>query len=336
MAGNGGSVEEDAAGRSWAGSVEAGADLLTDTGISASALLRYVEGEIYSLPQAFDVRNTLTVLLTGSRATGTYNPTSDVDVDVLCPREVWERLHRAALDAGIVKTPKSFFCVLEGGDWSRYFGPVVGRPHFSVTAFEDVEEQFRQYDDVACWIWTNAKILTDLEGRFRRLLNGFRGYPRDVLITKLKYRWLRVAHWIVDGYPYHHSGPGDALAGATAALNAVNDLLRVFFLVEGQPFPYPSKLMAVAVRTPVGREFIGLLQGIVDRVTGTEPYQGQVLGRLDQAVEILSGDDEATGFPELERACEAAMIERGVERRWLDSGYRNIDELLSGALGPIP
>ncbi len=307
------------------------------TDIPAEALRRYIEEQIYSLPGVDDPAEAFTLLLTGSRATGTHTDRSDVDLEVLCPQPIYEAVHRAAFDAGIISTPKSFFVTAPETDWERYYGPDVGRPHFSVTSLEHVERHFRQYEDVWLWIWTSAQVIADPGGQFERIRRGFSGYPPEVLIRKIKYRWLLGCYWGIEVYPHHHASAGGALlTAATSLLNAVNEYLRVFFLVDDRPFPYIEKLMPLAAATTLGSEFVPVLQRYVDLVVGRADGGENPWTRLDQVFTHLFCDDLSEEARRLTTACGERMIAAGVDPDWVDADYANIDELLLGELGPAP
>jgi hypothetical protein len=49
--------------------------------------------------------------------------------------------------------------------------------------------EFRDYEDVPLWIWTNAKVIADPHRQFRNIVGTFKGYQKPVLIRKIKYRW---------------------------------------------------------------------------------------------------------------------------------------------------
>ncbi|HIJ64417.1 MAG TPA: hypothetical protein HPP77_00595 [Candidatus Hydrogenedentes bacterium] len=307
-----------------------------ETGIKQDALERYVEDQVYSLPGIECHRDAFTVLLTGSRATGFHNPRSDVDIDVLCPQHMYEAVHRSAMEAGIISTPKSFFVVAPDKGWEQYFGAEIGRPHFSLTCLDHVASHFRAYSDVWIWVWTHAKAVRDPGGQFQRMVDAYKGYPKDVLVGKIKYRWLLAGYWAVELFPYHHSrADADLLPASAAILNAVNEFLRVFSLVEGKPFPYTEKLLHHAQSTELGREFLPMLQNAVDLVVGNAAPHTQVWDRLDAAAAaLIDGDNEAVA--RFEAVCGEKMVQAGVEPRWVKDDFRNIDELLLGELGPIP
>ena len=125
---------------------------IVSSGISADALRRYIEEQIFSLPGTEQPREKFSILLTGSRATGTYSAQSDVDIEVLCPRLIYESVQRELLAAGRTKSIHTYFDVLSDDNWERYFGKQCSRPNFSITTIEEVAQQLQEYDDINIWI----------------------------------------------------------------------------------------------------------------------------------------------------------------------------------------
>jgi hypothetical protein len=309
---------------------------LDNIGLDPAALYRFLEEQVYSLPGTDRHREEFSVLLTGSRATAMFSDGSDVDVDVVCPREVYNAVHRASREAGIANAEKSFFCFPRGGDPQRYFGEDKGYPHYSLTPLDTVERHFRDYEDVQLWVWTNAKVISDPGKQFGRLVRAFTGYPRDVLMRKLKYRWLRSEYAAIDVFPNHPSGDEDLLPAMGALSDAIADLLRLFFLVEGKPFPYTEKLMRYAPTTALGRKWGPSLQRLVALAVGKVEPESDPWTRLDRARELLICEDTSEEARQLWEDCSQAMLAAGVEPEWVEADYHNIDELLNGELGPAP
>jgi hypothetical protein len=121
--------------------------LVSDIGIPLDAVWRYVEEQIFTLPGVSRPGEDLTILLTGSRATGSYTPQSDVDIDVVCPFSVYESIQNASLAEGRITSIHQSFYILRCEDWQQYFGDQVGRPHFSLTPIDEVKSHFREYND---------------------------------------------------------------------------------------------------------------------------------------------------------------------------------------------
>ncbi len=309
-----------------------------ESGIDEYALRRYMEEQIYSLPGTDRHRDVFTVLLTGSRAMGKHTPDSDVDIDVLCPQEVYVPLQRACREAGITRSRESFWCPLsikEEETWRRHFGGDAV-PHFCVNTLESVERQFAQCDDVAMWIWSNACVIADPNRQFQRTLEGFSGYPAEVLIRKIKYHWLMCWYWGIEVYPFHHDSDGDLVTAASAVLNATLEMMRVFFLVEGRPYPYTEKLPHFVRTTRLGARFAPFLEKLTSIVLGKSERRSSAWDRLDMASGLLLDGVSNPETVELEEETTRAIIEAGVEKEWMDDYFANMDELLLGKLGPVP
>ena len=102
---------------------------IPDSGIPAEALGSYIEEQIFTLPGVADPRRELTILLTGRRATGTHTPRSDVDIEVLCGREVYTSIQQAMLAQGRIRTSGASFYVLQGDEYVPVSdGPVLSPP----------------------------------------------------------------------------------------------------------------------------------------------------------------------------------------------------------------
>jgi hypothetical protein len=128
----------------------------------------------------------------------------------------------------------------------------------------------------------------------------------------------------------------ELLPACMAVVNAVNELHRLFFLVEGRPFPYIEKLARLARTTRLGEQFCPMLQRIVDLAVGAGQHEPDAWQRLDTAIHLLCFSDQSEDCRNLEQACAQAMVAAGVEPNWVQADFANIDELLSGELGPLP
>lgn len=305
-------------------------------GLPDGALEAYIAEQIFTLPGVTGHEEALSVVLTGSRAIGQHTAGSDVDLEVVCAAEVSDCIQRALLSEGRVTAVTQTLHLAPESGWQRYFGESPGRPHFSIISLEEMKRHFREFDDVRIWIWTNSVILHDSANRVGAVLDAWKGYPRDVLVKKIKYRWTLASYWAIEVYPHHHSCDEDMPAASTALLNAVGELLKFFFLVEGKPFPYTERLFRYADRTRLGREFSDFLLRIAALATGAVWENRGVWARLDEAFRLLCITDESPECRRLEEAAAEAMSQAGVEPEWIAADFANIDELLSGRLGPVP
>jgi hypothetical protein len=310
---------------------------LDQSGIDPNALQRFVDEQVYTLPGIDNHRDVLSILLTGSRAFGGFRPTSDVDLDIVCPLTTYTSLQRAAYEAGLIKSRESFgWWVQRDDDWHSYYGKEVGRPHFSLTPMETVENQFASFEDVPIWVWTNARIIADPGGQFHRILDSFHGYPKDVLVRKLKYHYLLAWYYAIDVFPHNHLSDDELLPAATALLNTVDELIRVFFLVDGGSYPYAEKLTQFVGTTRLGRESWPLLRDVVDLVVGNSETDVPPWQRMQKAFDRLCSWE---GNPELERLetlWDRSLVQAGVEPEWVEHCFDNIGELFDGLHGPPP
>ena len=306
------------------------------SGIPAERLQRYVDEQIFTMPGADAPRDSFSVVLTGSRATGTHAAESDIDIEVLCPRDVYDRVQHAAFEKGLTSAPWKNLYMLVADDWMEYFGPGVARPHYTLNSLEEVERQFAAYDDVWLWVWTNAKVIHDPHGQFSRICDSFAAYPQEILIRKLTYRWMLALYWSIEQSPHHRSGEDELLPSAAAVLNGVNDYLRFFFLVDGRPFPYAKRLAKFAPGTSLGAKFMPFFNRVVDLVVGRAWTEHDAWVRLDEAKRLISDGDTSPDIAHLEMAGLQAMRDAGVDPQWLENHFNNMDQLLTGALGPVP
>ena len=79
-----------------------------------------------------------------------------------------------------------------------------------------------------------------------------------------------------------------------------------------------------------------MLERVVDLVIGKAERQLTPDERIDLAYHYLGCEDGGEESQRLEEHCARAMIEAGVDPRWVKADYGNLDELLSGSLGPAP
>ena len=312
---------------------------LEGTGIDPAALEKYIQERIYTLPGVRRHDPAFSILLTGSRATGTHGPNSDVDLDVVCPKDVYQRVIQESIKSGIIRGRGDLF-ILRDDDWATYFGPEWGRPHFCLVPLERLRQQLEQHEDVLLWIYSHARVLKDPGAQVKELMRHFGSYPRDVLTRKIKHRWLMAAYWEVECFPHHHgqheSQEDEFLAGAAAVVNAANELLRLCFLVEGKPFPYTEKLLPHARHTGLGREICPVLERSIALTVGAAQPELAAWARLDLAADMLMASDTSEDCRTLETACAKAMIAAGVDEEWVEADFANLEELLSGELGPLP
>lgn len=309
---------------------------MLNIGVSWESLGRYIEDNIFTLPGIESHRDKLTVVLTGSRAIGTYTDSSDADIDVICSKEDYDFIQAEMYKRKLTPNIKQGFYNLPKENWDKYFGEGVGRPHFTITPIDVIKRQIEEYQDTPLWIWSNALVMNDPNNQFRNIIDKFQGYPQDVLIKKIKYRYLLSSYWFIDGYPHNHSRNEDLFSASLSLLKGIHELYRLFYILEGKPYPYTEKLALYVTETKLGQRFKPFLDRIVNMVIGVDEKGLSSWERLDKAIELILYGNISPEANQLSDACDASMIDVGVEEDWVKAGYDNIDELLYGELGPTP
>jgi hypothetical protein len=284
-----------------------------------------VNQEVLSLQEFQDQENRIGVYLTGSRAVGGYTDTSDIDLDILCARSVFDELQRRFLAAGKTQTSKAAFYTLADSNYRQYFGN-ISPPHFSITPVESVIKRLQDYDEVQMWIWQNAKpvlICPDIEEQLNKSMNGF---PPEVLLRKLKRYYLEHLYSVIDAYPAHQHNNETKHLAAFSIYNALYSLFRFVYLADSRPFPYTEKLLYHLQTTNIGSacasDFLEIFN-LLEDISGKDAWT-----RLDKARGMLLFDAAYESARKIDALMTAALREYGCEENWLMAGYDNIDELL--------
>lgn len=309
---------------------------MKNIGLDWEKVEKYIEENIYTLPGIVNHKDELTVVLTGSRAIGCFSDTSDVDIDVICSSENFKLIQKEMFESKKTTNVNLAFYNLPEINWEMYFGEEVGRPHFSIHPIDEIERQNEEYQDTPIWIWTNAIVINDPNNQFRKIIDRFKGYPKDVLHKKIKYRYLLASYWLIDGYPHNHSRDEELFSATLSLLNGIKELYRFFYLVEGKPYPYTEKLSSLINETKLGNRFKSFLNEVIDLAIGRGLEKHSAWERLDKAIELILYGDISKSSEEFFNACDNALLEAGLDEAWVESGYDNIDELLYGKLGPVP
>src|SRR5690554_2074882 len=114
---------------------------MIDIGLKWDDLERYIIEQIYTLPGIDNHEEELSVLLTGSRAINAYSKNSDVDLDVICSKETFEKIQKEMYRKGLTPNINQAFYYLPEKGWEKYFEDDVGRPHFTITSLDVIENQ---------------------------------------------------------------------------------------------------------------------------------------------------------------------------------------------------
>ena len=302
-------------------------------GLDVSLFEKFVEEAVYSLPGVEQSRQDISVYITGSRGAGLHQADSDVNVDVVCTKAVFERIGHQCFEAGIVKSRESLFVTIDPDSVGGYFGQKVAKAGFSIMRLDTLEKQLSEYNDEWMWIWQNAVRFVDPGVRVESLVEKYRFYPQDVLVRKIKYHWLKVGYWLVEVYPYtrNQESRPDILSAVTAIVNSFQELMRFFLLTEDRCFPYVKHLSRVAGSTRLGGKYCSLFKQYCSTLLNGKT--DNAWERLDEVCEQLCCCDKSAEALALWEHCGNSMIAAGVSKEWVDADYDNINELLMGLLG---
>ena len=292
--------------------------------ITVETIKKFVVNEIFVMPELSEYRNDLNVYLTGSRATGEYSDDSDIDLDMICPQDIFDKIQGNFLKSGKTYSVKAAFYSLDSVDYQAYFGD-IGIPHFSILPQEKILRKLQNFDEVQMWIWGNAKLIIDnaISSVFSAKLFSF---PQDILITKLKKYYMEYLYNIIDAYPSHDNSDEMKHIAAWSVYSALLSLYRFSFLAENQPFPYTEKLITHVKTTKIYRECENIFREIYDlleNIGGEDAWD-----RLEKCRSMLCYDNVYESSEKIGELMDNALLEAGCEEEWVEAGYDNIDDYL--------
>ncbi len=228
----------------------------------------------------------LSFMLVGSVATGDSSETSDIDVAVVCDRNIYDS-------------------IAAGTDWDR------GRPteeqldgvrlQYYGIAFEKVERKLRELDDAYLYVYGNALTLSDPDGQyFERLASLLTANPdvrRDRVEGKLDMlsRRSRALDQAIEA--------GDNMSVATVCLELLRRSLELIALMDRIEFDPRKRLFMTAMRGELGRKHEPLVRTLMSAIgelgdihdaaglsSSTFPE------RLEQLIASLSEEASRQGF----------------------------------------
>ncbi len=198
----------------------------------------YARGLVASEPVAIFV-DRIGVLLVGSTALGVVDEVSDVDLELVCPASLSDRIVRAHREAGLIGPADDLFVELTLSDGRK--------GHYTLLTLERLSYDLEEGAASALWLAATAHVLHDPLG-VSDLLS--RHYPMDeatlLALRRATYIGFRQASRTMD----NAAERGDRWALLFASVEAVREALRCALAIEGVPAPYDKWLYAVASRFP--------------------------------------------------------------------------------------
>jgi hypothetical protein len=257
---------------------------------------RYIGDALFDHPELTDARDTISLVLSGSRAVNYHVPSSDYDLLGVCDAETYARVcERAGRDP----SAKGIHILPDKEEVRRRFGIEVDVAVYEVGR---IREAIRVYNDVVLWIWTNAQVILDRENTVAGLKSAIGPYPRETLESKIKEHFLRDFHLSVHALTYRPESQN--LFSVVHALAAkVGEYCRLCCLLDGKPFPYEKWLLRACGETHVGERLAPIFRRVLTTLTHLDNDLERSWPSVRQAVDAI--DTEACDI------LEGAMVARG-------------------------
>lgn len=173
--------------------------------------------------------NQVSILLVGSVATGICNPSSDVDICILCKRDVYDQINPL-----IEWNAGKYMEMSISGVKTRYYLEVL----------EDVIEGLNKLDDLMFYLYTFAIPLDDVSGAYKNLQKYI--YDQQLIAKRKKHvfrsmvRRRRTLSSYLESYK-------DPFGRITVAYDILKAVLRAIAVYDNLPFdpkkhPYQTAL----------------------------------------------------------------------------------------------
>ncbi|MDH6134161.1 putative nucleotidyltransferase [Kitasatospora sp. MAA4] len=191
------------------------------------------------------------VVLGGSYSTGRADTYSDVDLFLFVDDERFPEAQQRAIARGLART---------GGDWSAR--RVTSCEIFvKVRSYEELCEELDGDLAVAYRIYSRAQIWADPSGKFSAAMAKYAERFASEVPALVRQTSLALRRCIKFGRDSHLRG--NAVAFDLLRHDYLTALLQMFFLLEGEPFPYSKWLHPVAMdETEAGRAIGDLVESI--------------------------------------------------------------------------
>lgn len=173
--------------------------------------------------------NEISILLVGSVATGICNPSSDVDICIMCPRETYNKI-----EPFIDRNAGKYMEMSISGVKTRYY----------IEALEDIIDGLNRLDDLSFYLYSFAIPLDDVSGAYKNLQKYIN---EQQLVAKRKghvfrsmIRRRRALSAYLDSYK-------DPFGRITSAHDLIKSILRAIAVYDNLPYdpkkhPYQTAL----------------------------------------------------------------------------------------------
>lgn len=112
---------------------------------------------LVQLPRFSDCINRLSFILVGSSATGLCRPDSDVDIAVVCDKELYDKISKETR-------------WMEGRPSQEVINGI--QLHYYAISFEEIDERFNQLNDLYLYVYSNCIVLQDPNDRYIKTIKA--------------------------------------------------------------------------------------------------------------------------------------------------------------------
>lgn len=272
---------------------------------------RYVESNLLNNPLLAPFRGSVSVVLSGSRAVEYHTPSSDYDFLVLTDSETYAQVAQLA---GRSSSDKAVEICRNSSE-----NELGSKVDVSVQDVAIVRSAFERFNDVIFWIWTNAKPIVDEPGVIERLQSRFRGYPHDVLESKMKHHFLVDFHLSVHGLTYRPESK-NVFSVVYGLSGKIAEMCKLCCLLDGKPFPYEKWLLRAAEDTQTGKSLVPIFRRVLAILTSLNNDLLANWSSVREATNVI--DTEACDI------LEQALVSWGIDSDWVKNAYDHIEQAI--------
>jgi predicted nucleotidyltransferase len=236
---------------------------------------------LLALPRLAPSAGRLSMVLVGSAATGLCQDGSDIDIAVVCDSMTYEAIASGTTWAAGKPAEDEI-----GGVQLHYYG----------VEFDAIQAKLRDLDDLALYVYGNAVVLWDPEGRYEEQFHWLSEQAEDIRrkriegkLDMLSRRTRALVSLLAEG---------DILTVARVCLELITRCLKLAALLDGIPFDPRKRLFVSALTGDTGRR--------------VEPDLRRLLACVGDLANLRkSGDFAAFAFPPILRSVVDILSDEG-------------------------
>ena len=235
----------------------------------------------------------ITFVLVGSVATGLCREGSDIDIALICDRDILDKISSNTSWAAGRPTET----IIQGTQL-----------HYYAVSFERISEKLQELDDGYLYLYSNAIILRDAQENYlKRLSKLFENNPEirkqriegkvDILLRRL----VALSACIQEG---------DPIVTSKVAIEVISLCLKIIAILDNVPFDPRKRFFKTALAGNLGKRLACDIRGALCELgslgkldAGNDCSIFELLGKLQSIAEILCDSARKQGFsPSLKEA----------------------------------